>query len=251
MDDFTIAAAQSHSIPGVVSENVLHHGNLVRLAAKRHAKVVVFPELSLTGYEPTLAADAAIESHDSQLKPLQNLSDKLDVAIIAGCPIRSHESKPYIGAFVIRPKQPIKSYRKRFLHSGEEQHFEPGADVFVCAVHGKTLGIAICADLSNATHPLDVANSGAASYAAGVAMTPGGIGEAEINMATYASRYGFLSVMANYASPTGGYQMAGRSAIWDESGSRVAGADTKSECLVLAKTTTKGWRGDVVVCDAM
>ena len=52
--------------------------------------------------------------------------------------------------------------------------------------------------------------------------------------------------MANYASATGGYPMAGRSAIWDESGTIIAQAAATGESLVLAKDTPNGWTGRLV-----
>lgn len=42
VDDSMIAAAQSHSFAGSVSQNVAHHADLVRFAVKQNAKVDVF-----------------------------------------------------------------------------------------------------------------------------------------------------------------------------------------------------------------
>jgi predicted amidohydrolase len=200
----------------------------------------------LTGYEPTLAAELALDARDAQLAPLQEQSDKLSVTIIAGCPIRSDEVKPYIGAFIIRPQQPVVAYRKRFLHPGEEQHFIPSDDVVVCNCHGRAVGIAICADISHPRHAADASQQNATIYAAGLAFTPKGIAEAETAMSGYAREYQFLAVMANCASATGGYPMAGRSAIWDESGTLIAQAEATGESLVLAQATPNGWTGRLV-----
>lgn len=246
MDEFVIAAAQSSSAKGDIAWNVLRHAEFVIRAARHQAKVVVFPELSLTGYEPTVAAETAVDATDRSLFPLQELTDRLNMTIIAGCPVRSAEVRPCIGAFIIRPQLPVGVYRKRFLHPGEERHFMPSDDIVVCRCHGREIGIAICADISNPRHPADLRLQDATIYAAGVAMTPNGIGEAEAEMAGHARRHHFLAVMANYASETGGYPMAGKSAIWDESGSIVAQAESSGECLVLANSTPSGWAGSIV-----
>ena len=95
----------------------------------------------------------------------------------------------------------------------------------------------------------DVSQQNATVYAAGLAFTPRGIAEAEAAMSGYARRYRFLAVMANYASATGGFPMAGKSAVWDESGTIVAQAAATGECLVLAGTTPTGWAGHVVLMD--
>lgn len=249
MQAFTIAAAQSSSVKGDITQNVRRHAEFVVRAAEHQANVVVFPELSLTGYEPTMAAELAIDARNDQLAPLKQLSDQRGVTIIAGCPIRSDQAKPYIGAFIIRPQLPIEVYRKRFLHPGEEQHFIPSDDVVVCDCHGRAVGIAICADISNPRHPADASQQNATIYAAGLAFTPKGIAEAEAAMSGYARRFRFLAVMANYASATGGLPMAGKSAIWDETGTLVAQAAATGESVVLAKSTSQGWVGHVVTMD--
>ncbi len=243
---FRIVAAQSSSVAGDIVANIRRHAELVHMAHEHGADVVVFPELSLTGYEPTVVRQSAMDSNDHALDPLQALSDELSVTMFAGCPIRSHVRKPFLGTFIIRPQKPIECYRKRFLHPGEEQHFVASNDTVVVWSHDRAIGVAICADINNPTHPADASKQQATIYAAGVAMTPNGIAEAETNMADYARRYGLLSVMANFASSTGGYPMAGRSAVWDEAGSIVAQAEGLGECLVLAEATSAGWQGQVV-----
>ena len=244
--EFCVAAIQSSSHAGDISRNVAHHVSLTRLAVKQGAKVAVFPELSLTGYEPTLAADNAIDADNEILLPLQQVADELGATIIAGCPIQSAEDRPYIGAFIFRHRRNIELYRKRFVHSDEQPYFMSGADSVVCESHGQKIGVAICADISNEQHPLDVSKEDAAIYAAGVAMTPEDISKASARMSMYAARFGFLSVMANYASDTGGYSMAGGSGAWDESGALVAQAEPCGECVVLAKATPNGWQGRIV-----
>lgn len=245
INEFKIAAAQSTSIAGDIVENVRRHAVFVRKAHDHDACVVVFPELSLTGYEPPIALKAAITRRDSVLLPLQNLSNELGMMIIAGCPIPSSDGKPFLGAFIVRPGRPIDVYRKRFLHPGEEQYFQASDDMVVCSFCGVEVGVAICADVNNPQHSEDTSKLGANIYSAGVAMTPNGIDEAESNLSVSSLRYGLLTVMANHASTTGGYSMAGRSAIWNEQGEIIAQAEGEGECLVIAEATPGGWRGHV------
>lgn len=67
MSSFTIAAVQSNSIKGAISQNVHRHAELATAARERGADVVVFPELSLTGYEPRHAARLALDADDARL----------------------------------------------------------------------------------------------------------------------------------------------------------------------------------------
>jgi predicted amidohydrolase len=244
---FTIAACQSSSIRGDVAENFRLHLDWVRFAAEHRADAVVFPELSLTGYEPSIAREVALTADSAELSALTELSRKLQVTVIAGCPVRgaSASGKPFIGAFIFRPDRPIAVYRKRFLHADEEQDFVGSNDCVVCEVSDQAIGVAICADIDHPEHAADARRDQATIYAAGVMMTPEGVARAESLMSTYAASHRMLAVMANHASPTGGYLTGGRSGIWDETGAPVAQANG-GDCLVLAKAGTAGWTGRVL-----
>ena len=60
MTTLTVAAAQSISIAGDVHADIVRHQRFIRTAAEQGVQVLVFPELSLSGYERGLAAQLAI-----------------------------------------------------------------------------------------------------------------------------------------------------------------------------------------------
>jgi predicted amidohydrolase len=240
MSRFTIAAAQSSSIKGAIARNVRRHAELAEAARTHGADVVVFPELSLTGYEPTIAADVAVEANDSALRPLEEIADSSQVVILAGCPLRSGSGKPYVGMLIFQPGREVAVYRKRFVHSSEEPYFTASDDTVVFSACATTIGVAICADIKNPVHAADAARQGAKIYAAGVAKTPEEMAAAEATMAAHAKQHGMLTVMANHAAPTGGFTMAGRSAIWDEAGGLIVQAAGPGEWIVLAEKTPEG-----------
>ena len=245
-DSFTIAVAQSSSSKGDIDENVRRHLMMVARAIENDVNVIVFPELSLTGYEPEIAAQLAIDASDHRLNPLQELSDRSGVTIVAGCPIRSNFNKPYIGALIFRRHLKIETYRKRFVHEDELPWFLPSDDVVVCASHGRHLGIAICFDVSNPQHAADTFRKGADVYVAGVAKTPDGIAKAEEQLAGYARRHQSPVVMANHATETGGSPTGGRSAIWNEFGNIIIRAPESSEHLAIAERSPDEWKGRIV-----
>ena len=74
MNTITIAAAQSCSTKGDIDANVGAHAKIVRVAAEHHVDLVVFPELSLTGYEPEIATVCTIDAEDERLDPLKALA---------------------------------------------------------------------------------------------------------------------------------------------------------------------------------
>lgn len=57
-----LCAVQLASLKGEVSANLQRHLACIEQAAALGAELVVFPELSLTGYEPTVARQAAMSA---------------------------------------------------------------------------------------------------------------------------------------------------------------------------------------------
>jgi predicted amidohydrolase len=174
MDAFIIAAAQACSIKGDIRANVNAHVAMARMAAARGARLVVFPELSLTGYEPELAAALATGPNDPRLAPLGKCSQRYGITLIAGAPVVCSRGKPFIGAYVFTPTRTFL-YRKRHLHPGEERFFSEGkAESRIVTVSGMRVGTAICADTNHASHAQAAAKRGAQCYAAGVLISESG-----------------------------------------------------------------------------
>ena len=95
-----IALAQAHAVAGEIATNVAHHLELVKLATAHGARLIVFPELSLTGYEPALAGRLALDLRDirddggqSPLRDLQRASDESGASILVGSPTASGASR--------------------------------------------------------------------------------------------------------------------------------------------------------------
>ncbi|TMF65978.1 MAG: hypothetical protein E6I20_04970, partial [Chloroflexi bacterium] len=87
-----IAVAQCSPALGAVKRNLDMHRTWIARAREAGAQLVVFPELSLTGYYlKDLAADVACAADDAQLAPLAEASRDLDVS--AGFVERSADAK--------------------------------------------------------------------------------------------------------------------------------------------------------------
>jgi predicted amidohydrolase len=242
---FVIAAAQTSSVKGDVEANVRAHIECVRVALDHGAHLVVFPELSLTGYEPELAADLILAADDERLRGLADLARQSGITLIAGAPIASGEDKPHLGALIFKPDETL-TYAKQHLHAGEERFFTPGKRACVVDLKGVRVGVAICADTMQASHPREAAASGARVYAAGVVFTEKGYAADAALLSGYASTHRMAVAMANHSAPTGNYVPAGRSAIWDEQGEIVACADGAEQALVIAEKAAALWNGKVV-----
>jgi len=233
MSNIVLACAQYTAEPGDIEANIAKHAHFARMGWEHGAEVILFPELSLTGYELELARECAISPYDPVLEPLVELSSETGLTIIAGCPIESDSSKPYLGALIFQPVQETMVYRKMYIHSSEEDYFISGKEPMVFDCTGEFVGVAICYDISHEFHAAAVKRLGCTVYMAGVMETPEGIEEARIRMSMHASEGSMVTALANYGNSTGGLEGGGKSAVWDEEGDIVASAEPNGDALVL------------------
>ncbi|MCR9199184.1 MAG: carbon-nitrogen hydrolase family protein [Planctomycetaceae bacterium] len=233
------AVAQIAAVAGNLTQNVARHVEVARAARQHGAGFVVFPELSLTGYEPDLARETAITPDSSVIQPLVDLA-RQGITIVAGAPIRSTTAKPFLAALIITPRD-LQVYNKRFLHGEENDVFCPGSDVVLTPVATQQVGIAICADIHEPQHDQDIAQAGATVYAAGVAIKQQSLPRAHDEMSRLSARHGFVTLLANYSAPSGGYDIRGGSGIWNSRGECLQLAADSREQLLLATPGQNGW----------
>lgn len=212
--------------------------------------MIVFPELSLTGYELDLASALQFESGDARLERLSSAAKEYDMHVVAGAPWVSGREKPYLGAFLFAPDRSA-CYAKIHVHESEQAYFVPGDDHCVEPVGGVPTGLAICADTGHPDHAAEAAALGARLYVASVMKNAAQYRAHADNLSRYAADHGMAVLTANYAGSTGGEESAGGSAFWDERGRLVARADSNDEALVVARRIHDGWRGEVVMHPAI
>lgn len=241
----TIAAAQSGSKPGDVAHNVAHHLAVARIAAGRGVQLLVFPELSLTGYELSLARSAAVEPNSVILAPLRDFASESGMTIVAGAPVPNGDGDLHIGALRFHPDRSVSLYTKVHVHESEFVSFVPGTGGDPLFIEGQTVSLAICRDASFPEHAASAAGLGATIYAAGVMIDEAGYPRKSALMREYARMHRMAALLANYSGVTGGETSAGGSAIWDETGEPIALCG-KGEALVIASGSRGCWMGDVV-----
>jgi predicted amidohydrolase len=243
----TIAAAQTLSIGGDLSGNIARHQRFFETAAEQGVELLVFPELSLTGYEGKVAAALAIDPQDAVLQPLRVLARELGVTAVVGMPIRlEHSASVLIGALVLGADGSLGVYSKQHLHSGEEAVFAPGFGGATLNIGQETVALAVCADFSHASHAATAAARGVGLYAAGVLISEKGYAADTAILQGYARQHAMAVLMANHGGLTGGWQSAGRSSIWSEDGSLIVAASGTGDLLVVAQRNDGVWQGRVV-----
>ena len=97
-----LAAAQFRSKAGDVASNIDRHLQFADEANRHGADIIVFPELSLSGYEPTLAEGLETTADDTRFEPLKRQAQALTMTICAGMPLMT-SGKPEIGMIVWQP----------------------------------------------------------------------------------------------------------------------------------------------------
>ncbi|MGS5089918.1 carbon-nitrogen hydrolase family protein [Hydrogenophaga sp. A37] len=240
-----IAAAQSSSVPGDVRENLRRHMPFVRAAAAEGVSLLLFPELSLTGYEPPLLPHHLLSPDGPVLAPMRELARRHRMTVIVGAPVRPIAgSKPAIGAICLYPDGSGATYRKRFLHTGEEAFASPGdVDTHCMDLTTERVSLAICADTVHAEHPRWAREAGATVYVAGVLWSRAGYAADAALMQAHAAEHGMAALVANHSSPTGGYASAGMSAFWKPGGALAITAPPTGDHLVVAELRHGAWSG--------
>ncbi len=242
MKSLKIAVAQVASSRGDVEKNLEIHQRVMVQAQTEDVSLLIFPELSLTGYEPDLAQELAFVEDDPRLEVLKQAALEYGLWVVAGIPLAT-EGKPQIGAVIVSDQGQVCTYAKINLHPGEETHFSAGEAYRSIELARHEIGMAICADINVPAHVQVYARQGIDVYAAGVFITAEGYRADVANLKSYARHYEMLVAMANY--PQGVQTACGRSGIW-WNGQALAVANETQEALVVAQYEEGQWSGAVV-----
>lgn len=150
-----ISVTQTRAVRGDILGNIERHKAMIDLAISNRAEIVIFPELSLTGYEPNLAKDLATDLDDNRLDDFQQISDSRNITIGVGLPTRSG-ARVCISMIIFQKHQPRQMYSKKYLHPDEEAFFVSGSSTTEYLGHKNKVGLAICYELLVPEHAENV-----------------------------------------------------------------------------------------------
>jgi predicted amidohydrolase len=255
----SLAAAQTIPKRGDVEANLEGHIRLIHAAAEGRARVLVFPELSLTGYELDLAEDLAFSESDPRLTPLIELASSYRMTLIVGAPVRI-ETRLHIGAFILSPDRSVDLYTKHRLGAfpsdaspdstvppAEATVFHPGHRNPLLQFDGNTAAVAVCADTGRPSHPREAADRGARNYLASMFVIPADLEQETARLREYAVKHSMAVVFANFGGPTGGLPSGGSSAIVSEKGELLARLPAIGAGVAIAIEDETGWRAREVM----
>ncbi|WP_239375508.1 NAD+ synthase [Frankia sp. Cj5] len=177
MAQLRVALAQVNTTVGDLEANADLVSEWVRLAARRGAHLVAFPEMTLTGYpaeDLVLRRSFAAASRDAVDRLARRLADEGsgELAVIVGYLGTSRAPTPRLGrpagepqnaAAVLWRGEVVARYAKHHLPNygvfDEFRYFVPGYDFPVFRLHGVDVGLTICEDLWQDGGPVAVARA--------------------------------------------------------------------------------------------
>lgn len=212
-----IALGQIESISGQIEANIENHIGYCREAGNLKCDLIVFPELSLTGYQPETAADHAFSIHDYRLWPLQEVANQYQMHIAVGAPLRIREYLG-IGMIWITPDTFPISYTKQRLHPSEEAYFAPLSTMQTFRIGSHRIAPAICYESTLKESVQRAQSLNADIYLVSTAKKREKLPEAQDQLESFSREFGLTTLMVNFVGESGAFRSSGGSSVWSSEG---------------------------------
>ena len=152
-----IALAQINPIVGDFKGNLKKIKELIEEAQRRNADIVIFPELSLSGYLPEdfLLREDFLKETLKTLEEVIKFSEGLNTSIVLGYPKLSEEGLVFNTLGVIENGELLGEYYKHYLPNygvfDEYRYFKPGDRLLTLEFKNAKVGFLICEDIWHPT----------------------------------------------------------------------------------------------------
>lgn len=224
--ELTVAAVQYESSHGGVAANIDAHVRALEDADGHGARIAVFPELSLIGYDLSRLDDDAcwLSNPSAELAEIQSACEDMGIIGVVGAAVREPDGTPRLASVLIRPGTVPLIAPKTHVHGEEQHHFEPGSGPTLVDVDGWTIALAVCFDVAQPSHAAEAAAAGADLYAASAVYVVGEERRVDLHFGARAMDSRFFALLANAAGRTSLGPSCGESGIWGPDGHRMARA---------------------------
>lgn len=233
-----IGLAQFEFHGGDIRANLDTHIELITLAAENGADALYFPELSLTGYEPSMARQLSFAENDVRLLPFKVLSREKEMIIGVGMPVRTTAGIT-ISMAIFQPDRELQFYYKEILHDDEKTFFAPGKNLPSSAVGNGEVALSICYELSREAHIKKSLRGRESVYLASVAKHQQGVEKAFDTLAKAARKYEVFCMMVNGVGDSEDGLCTGSTAIWNREGRLLGSLNETGTGLLICDTQTK------------
>ncbi|UYM03860.1 carbon-nitrogen hydrolase family protein [Solicola gregarius] len=218
-----VAAAQAESVPGDVAANARTAAAYVREAADRGARVLVLPELFLSGYDmrtigerPEQCDVTADALADARLETLRSAVADTGLVALVGASVRRGDRRT-ISLLAIDEAVRVV-YDKQHVCGDEADHFVAGDARSVLTVDGWPLGLAVCYDGCFPEHARAAADDGALAYVASVAYVRGSEHRRDLYYRARAVENGMYAVVSGLTGRCGEGEYGGGTSVIDPEG---------------------------------
>ncbi len=242
-----IALAQINTKLGDVPANLAKHLDYIDRARQQGADLIVFPELSLTGYLlQDIATTVALQptAQDPIFKQL--LDQSHDIDIMVGFVDEDHRHRFYIAAAYLSQGQVLHVHHKIYLPTyslfDEGRFFAWGDDIRAFDTRFGRMGMLICEDFWHVSPPYLLWLDGADILLLSSASPGRGIKNSDmlesaewvehLNKA-YASMFTNFVIHTNRVGYEDGINFWGGGTIFDPAGNRIVRAPFQEEALTI------------------
>lgn len=230
--------AQTRPLRGDIQGNLENHIRFIDTAVAHQTNLIIFPELSLTGYEPTLAKQLATDQDDKRLDVFQKISDTQQITIGVGIPTKNGTGV-VISMVLLRPNKPRQTYSKKYLHMDEEPFFNSGKNFPVLKLDTTNIALAICYELSVPAHVETAVANRADIYIASVAKSESGVEKAAKSLSEIAKRYSIPVMLSNCVGQSDDFVSAGKTSVWNHTGLLVGQLDAINTGMIIYDSVTQ------------
>lgn len=254
-EQHSIGVAQTIPQRGDVPANIAQHVELARRGAELGARILVFPELSLTGYELDLGAQLAFTADDARLAPLSELACSEGLTLVVGAPVHV-EGALHIAALAIAPDGRVIVHTKQRLGAfgpedcpgqcpppREDAFFTPGTLQPIVSLPQARVAIGICAESLRPSHVRSAIERGADTYLVSHFAIPLDVERRHAFFQSQAKEFAIPIAFASFGGPTAGLKASGRSAIWSPAGKCLVELPETGLGVAVAAKTDGGWVG--------
>ena len=249
MNKIRIALVQINTRLGDINANLDKHLSLIDRARKDQANLIVFPELSLTGYVlQDLSVSVALQPGPDEPTFQRLLKESQSIDIVVGFVEAERRHRFFISAAYLSAGEIVHIHRKVYLPTyglfDESRFFAWGDDVRAFDTRFGRFGILICEDFWHASPPLLLWLDGAEVFLL-ISASPGrGLQERDklesaawverINQA-YASLFTSFVLHTNRVGFEDGLHFWGGATAFDPDGHRMVQGPYHEEALVIAE----------------
>ncbi|SHJ28974.1 carbon-nitrogen hydrolase family protein [Aquimarina spongiae] len=232
-----ICIAQIQSLKGNIQKNIQNHLEIIQHAITLNGEMVIFPELSVTGYEPELAKALALEVNNPIFDPFQQLADDHDIVIGVGMPTIAPNGI-HISMLIFQAKKDRSIYAKRILHQDELPYFVSGDHPPSLDLKGEKIAIGICYETLQREHFINAVQNEVTVFIASVAKPERGLEKAYVHFPSMAKEFEIPILMSNSIGYCDNFLSNGQSAVWNDKGELLSQLDQERPGLLIYDTQT-------------